>query len=103
LTNLVSYDPQFTITPLVLARVEAVAALRERIQAAAVELSWIPALQKDTRTRNVHASTAIEGNPLTITDARGVVAMRHRFGMGGHKLWQKSCDAGERWMLAVVM
>src|SRR5262249_49072436 len=42
----------------------------------------------------------VEGNPLTITDARGVVAMQHRFGMGKHKLWQKSCDAGERWMLA---
>jgi RHS repeat-associated protein len=42
----------------------------------------------------------IEGNPFTITDARGVVAIRHRFAMGGHKLWQKSCDAGERWTLA---
>jgi RHS repeat-associated protein len=42
----------------------------------------------------------IEGNPLTITDARGVLAMQHRFAMGGHKLWQNSCDAGARWMLA---
>ena len=30
-----------------------------------MEVSWVPALQKDTRTRNVYASTAIEGNPLT--------------------------------------
>ena len=67
-----SYEPQFTITPLLLARVEAVAALRERIQGAAVELSWIPALQKDTRTRNVHASTAIEGNPLTLEQVRAL-------------------------------
>ena len=43
------------------AEVEQVAALRERIQSAVVDLAWIPALQKDTRTRNVHASTAIEG------------------------------------------
>ena len=43
-----------------------------------------------------------EGNPLTITDARGVVVMQHRFGMGGRKLWQKSCDAGEQWMLGDV-
>ena len=50
--------------------VETIAALRERIQGAAVELSWIPALQKDTRTRNVHASTAIEGNPLTLEEVR---------------------------------
>ena len=65
-----SYEPQYAITPRLLAQVEAVAALRERIQGAAVELSWIPALQKDTRTRNVHASTAIEGNPLTQDDQK---------------------------------
>jgi Fic family protein len=68
----VSYEPQFTISHRLLARVEAVSALRERIQAAAVELSWIPALQKDSRTRNVHASTAIEGNPLTLEQVRAL-------------------------------
>jgi len=31
-----------------------------------------PALQKDTRTRNVHASTAIEGNPLTLEEGRPI-------------------------------
>ena len=67
-----AYRPQFTITPSLLAQVEAVAALRERILGAAVELSWIPALQKDTRTRNVHASTAIEGNPLTLEQVRAL-------------------------------
>ena len=67
-----SYEPQFTITPRLLALVETVAALRERIQGAAVELSWLPALQKDTRTRNVHASTAIEGNPLTLEQVRAL-------------------------------
>ena len=44
----------------------------------------------------------VEGNPLAITDARAVLVMQHRFGMGGRKLWQKSCDAGERWMLGDV-
>jgi len=68
----VSYEPQFTISHRLLKRVEAVSALRERIQAAAVELSWIPALQKDSRTRNVHASTAIEGNPLTLEQVRAL-------------------------------
>ena len=67
-----SYEPQFSITPSLLAQVEMVAALRERILGAAVELSWIPALQKDTRTRNVHASTAIEGNPLTLEQVRAL-------------------------------
>ncbi|MCX6936867.1 MAG: Fic family protein [Verrucomicrobia bacterium] len=67
-----SYEPLFTITPALLSHVESVAALRERILGAAIELSWIPALQKDTRTRNVHASTAIEGNPLTLEQVRAL-------------------------------
>src|ERR1700679_3282266 len=68
----VSYEPQFTISPALLARVEQIAALRERIQTATVQVSWIPALQKDTRTRNTHSSTAIEGNPLTLEQVRAV-------------------------------
>lgn len=65
-----TYIPQFTITAALLSEVEQVAVLRERIQSAVVDLAWIPALQKDTRTRNVHASTAIEGNPLTLEQVR---------------------------------
>jgi Fic family protein len=65
-----SYVPQFTITSRLLSLVERIAELRERIQGAAVELAWIPALQKDTRTRNAHASTAIEGNPLSLDQVR---------------------------------
>ena len=53
-------------------RVEQIAAVRERIQAATVQVRWIPALQKDTRTRNTHSSTAIEGNPLTLEQVRAV-------------------------------
>lgn len=67
-----SYQPQFAITPALLAQVEQIAALRERIQAATVQVSWIPALQKDTRARNTHYSTAIEGNPLTLEQVRAV-------------------------------
>lgn len=67
-----SYIPQFTITLRLLSLVEAIAALRERIQSASLELAWIPALQKDTRSRNVHASTAIEGNPLTLEQVRAL-------------------------------
>ena len=68
------YRPRFEISPALLARVEAVAALRERIQGAAVQVAWIPALQKDTRARNAHSSTAIEGNPLTLEQVRVVEA-----------------------------
>ncbi len=66
------FEPQFVITPRLLSQVEAVAALRERILGAAVALSWIPALQKDSRNRNAHASTAIEGNPLTLEQVRAL-------------------------------
>ncbi len=66
------YEPQFKITPRLLSLVEGIAALRERVLGAAVEVSWIPALQKDTRTRNGHASTAIEGNPLTLEQVRAL-------------------------------
>ena len=67
-----SYEPRFTITPALLTRVEQIAAVRERILAATVEVPWIPALQKDTRTRNTHSSTAIEGNPLTLEQVRAM-------------------------------
>jgi Fic family protein len=67
-----SYQPHYAITPLLLHRVEQIAAMRERIQAVTVQVPWIPTLQKDTRTRNTHSSTAIEGNPLTLEQVRAV-------------------------------
>jgi Fic family protein len=67
-----AFVPQFTITARLLALSEAIAALRERIQSASVELSWVPALQKDSRSRNAHASTSIEGNPLTLEQVRAI-------------------------------
>jgi Fic family protein len=67
-----SYQPIYTITPVLLARTEQIAVLRERILAATVQVQWIPALQKDTRARNTHSSTAIEGNPLTLEQVRAV-------------------------------
>ena len=66
------YQPAYTISPRLLSAVEQVAALRERILAAAVQVPWIPALQKDTRIRNAHSSTAIEGNPLTLEQVRAI-------------------------------
>ncbi len=67
-----AYEPRFAISAVLLNSVEAIASLRERIQGAAVEVPWIPALQKDARSRNVHASTAIEGNPLTLEQVRAL-------------------------------
>jgi Fic family protein len=67
-----TYEPRFTITGKLLSLAEEISGLREQIQRAAVELSWVPALQKDTRARNAHASTAIEGNPLTLDQVRAI-------------------------------
>ena len=78
-----SYEPQFTITPRLLTRIENIASLRERILAATVQVPWIPALQKDTRLRNVHSSTAIEGNPLTLEQVRAVEEGRELAGVIG--------------------
>lgn len=83
-----AYVPQFTITPALLAEVEQVAALRERIQSAVVDLAWVPALQKDTRTRNVHASTAIEGNPLTLDQVRALEEGRELSASGARPKWE---------------
>ena len=67
-----SHKPVYSITPVLLTEVEQIAALRERILAAAIQVPWIPALQKDTRIRNAHSSTAIEGNPLTLEQVRAI-------------------------------
>ncbi len=64
------YRPPFTVTPALLATLEAIAALREKILSATIQVAWIPALQKDARARNTHSSTAIEGNPLTLEQVR---------------------------------
>lgn len=66
------YQPIFTITARVIAVIEEIAALREKILAATIQVPWIPALQRDTRVRNTHSSTAIEGNPLTLEQVRAL-------------------------------
>lgn len=65
-----AYQPKFTVTPHLVAFIEDIAALREKILAATVQVPWIPTLQKDARVRNTHSSTAIEGNPLTLEQVR---------------------------------
>lgn len=65
-----AYQPRFTVTARLLATIEGIVVLRERILAATVQVPWIPALQKDSRVRNTHSSTAIEGNPLTLEQVR---------------------------------
>jgi Fic family protein len=65
-----AFNPEFRVTAKLLRSIEEIAALRERIASATVQVAWIPALRKDSRVRNTHSSTAIEGNPLTLEQVR---------------------------------
>ena len=64
------FQPTFTVTARLLGLIEEISAFREKILSAAVQVPWIPTLQKDARIRNTHSSTAIEGNPLTLEQVR---------------------------------
>lgn len=67
-----SFQPQFTVSAPLLRELEAIADLRAKIAAATIQVAWIPQLQKDSRDRGAHASTAIEGNPLTLEEVRAL-------------------------------
>ncbi len=45
----------------------------------------------------------IEGNLRKVTDARGNIVMQYKYDMLGNKLYQKSMDAGQRWMLTNIL
>jgi len=67
-----NYEPNYSITPLLVNMIEQIAALRERILGTTVNVSWIPSLKMDSMARNAHSSTAIEGNPLTLEQVRAI-------------------------------
>lgn len=67
-----AYDPQFHITPHLLKIIEEISAYRQKILSATVQVPWIPILQRDSRIRTTHSSTAIEGNPLTLEEVRAL-------------------------------
>lgn len=69
-----AFEPTFNISPRLLRDLETVAELRTCIASATVQVSWIPQLQKDSRQRGAHASTAIEGNPLTLPEVQALEA-----------------------------
>ncbi|MEK7474432.1 MAG: Fic family protein [Candidatus Coatesbacteria bacterium] len=65
-----SYQPQFSVSPRLLALIGEISVLRERVLSSAVQVPWVPALQKDARERTTHGSTSIEGNPLGLAEVR---------------------------------
>ena len=69
-----AFQPAFNVSPRLLRELESIAGLRTRIASATIQVSWIPQLQKDSRQRGAHASTAIEGNPLTLPEVQALEA-----------------------------
>jgi Fic family protein len=67
-----SFQPQFSVSGRLLRDLEAISDLRAKVAAATIQVSWVPQLQKDSRDRGAHASTAIEGNPLTLEEVRAL-------------------------------
>ncbi|PRT40157.1 SpvB/TcaC N-terminal domain-containing protein [Bacillus wiedmannii] len=45
----------------------------------------------------------IEGNLRKVTDARGNVVIQYKYDMLGNKVYQRSMDAGQRWLLMNIL
>lgn len=69
-----AFTPQFTISLKLLSLIEQIAALRERVAVASLDTTSVLTLQREMRCRNAHASTAIEGNRLTLEQVRALEA-----------------------------
>lgn len=67
------FKPQYHITPYLLNLVDQASALREWINNAHLKLSWLPIMQKESKVRQAHFSTSIEGNPLSLSQVKAVV------------------------------
>lgn len=71
------YQPHFEITPELLIFVTRATEIRTWIREAVIDVTWLPALQRETAAKLAHSSTSIEGNPLTLPEvealARGEV------------------------------
>lgn len=48
---------------------------------------------------STHIVLDIEGNARRIVDTRGNIVMSYKYDLLGHRVYQKSMDSGERWML----
>ncbi len=77
-----TYDPRFHITPHLVNMIEEISAYRQRILSATIQVAWIPLLERDSRVRTTHSSTAIEGNPLTLEEVRAIEEGRSRVTAG---------------------
>ena len=70
------YQPRYTITELLLARISEAETLRTKIQTAPVQVTWLESIRMDALVRRAHFSTAIEGNPLTLPEVQALAGSK---------------------------
>jgi Fic family protein len=62
------FNPKYTITHKKKKKIENIAILKTKIESSLIDVSWLPKIVRETITRLVHSSTAIEGNTLTLKE-----------------------------------
>src|SRR3989344_7221957 len=67
------YEPQFTITNTILSNIGTIEACREGIVNAPIVPAWEKQFAQEAVVRTVHYGTAIEGNALSLDQAREVL------------------------------
>ncbi len=72
------FKPKYTITSEILNNLVTVAGAKALIDNAYLIPKWEVALRKDALIKNAHASTAIEGNPLTLHVRPGAQLIKRR-------------------------
>jgi len=70
------YQPHYTITETLLARISEAEALRTRIQTAPVQVAWLEHIRMEAMVHRAHFSTAIEGNPLTLPEVEALAVAK---------------------------
>lgn len=66
------FKPQLQISPDLLRLLTEATELKGLIAQAVLDVTWLPALQRDTAARLAHSSTAIEGNPLALPEVEAL-------------------------------
>lgn len=75
-TNQPMFSPKFTITHNILSNVSKIEAAREVIENSPMVPAWEEKFREDALVRAVHYGTHIEGNDLTLDEAKNVIEGR---------------------------
>lgn len=67
------FNPIFTITPLINKELVEIERVRGFLDAIKINEEWFSAIQQEALILETHASTHIEGNPLTLEQAREIL------------------------------